>query len=68
MRDHAAQRDDRAFKLLERRRILAGAGDAVDLLRQALHRLVEADQVFGRGQRAQRVADFGEAALDARHA
>ena len=65
VRDDAAHGDDRAFELLERRRVLAAAADHVDLARELLHRLVDADQALGRRQAAQRVAHLHEPALDA---
>ena len=39
--------------------------DQIDLVREAVDRLVEADQIFRRRQPAQRVAHFGQAVLDA---
>jgi hypothetical protein len=41
-------------------------GDHVDLLRQPAHRVLEADQAFGGGEVAQRVADLGQLLLDHR--
>ena len=64
MRDHAAQGTDRGFQLLQRRRIFLG-GDHVDLLRQFLHRHIDADQVLGSGEAAQRLADIHQPALEA---
>ena len=61
---HLAQRGDGAFELRQRRRVLLG-DDEIDLVREAGHRVVEADQVFRRRQSAQRVAHFGKAVLDA---
>ena len=63
MGDDAAQRADRRLQLLQRRRIFFG-DDQVDLLRQRFHRVFEADQILGRRQTAQRVADFLEPALE----
>ncbi len=65
MGDDAAHGDDRAFELLERGRILGIAGDQVDLLGEHFHGAVETGQVLRRGQHAQRVANLGQAALDA---
>ena len=53
------------FELLQRRRVFILAGNRVDFLAQALHRHVEADQVFGRRQAAQRFTYLREAVLDA---
>ena len=64
MRADVAQRGDGVFELLHRRRVLLG-DDQVDLVREAVDRVVEADQVFRRRQMLQRVAHFGEAVLDA---
>ncbi len=50
-RNHAAQRDDRTFQLFQRGGIVAAAY-TVDLLRQMIDRILEADQVFGRRQSA----------------
>ena len=63
MGDNAAQCTDGRLQLLQRRRILFG-DDQVDLLRQRLHGIVETDQLLGRRQIAQGVADFLQAALD----
>ena len=63
MRDDAAQRGDRGLELLQGRGVFL-ADDQIDLLRQRSHRFVEADQVLGRRQVAQRVAHFGEAAFE----
>ena len=60
---HLAQRGDGAFELRQRRRIFL-RDDEIDLVREAGHRLVEADQVFRRRQPAQRVAHFGQPVLD----
>ncbi len=55
MGDDAAQRADGGLELLQRRRIVLG-DDHVDLLRQRLHRFIEADQVFRGRKVAQRLA------------
>ncbi len=54
---------DRLFKLMELCRTIAGSG-LVDLARQGAHRFLEADEIFGGRQRAQRLADLGEALLE----
>ncbi len=64
---HLAQRGDGVFELLKRCRILLG-DDQVDLVRQRVDRLVEADEVLGRRQAAQGVAHFGEAHVRCRTA
>ena len=62
-----AQRHHRLFDLPERQRIVAAAGgggrDLVDLVRQDVNRVLEADQALGRGQAAQGIAHFGEPAF-----
>ena len=62
MRNDAAQAADRRLELLQRRRVLLG-DDQVDLLRQRIHRLVEADQALGGGEPAQRLAHLRKSAL-----
>ena len=59
-----AQRVDGVLELLHCRRVLLG-DDQIDLVREAVDRVVEADQVFRRRKTAQGVAHFGEAVLDA---
>jgi hypothetical protein len=66
MGDDAAHGDDCAFELLERRRILGVACDQVDFFGQHFHGFAETGKIFCRRQHAQSVANFGEAALDAR--
>src|SRR5262249_22569825 len=51
--------------MLEGGRILRGRGDAVDLPRHRPQRRFEADEVLGRRERAQRVTNLAEPALDA---
>ena len=63
MGDDAAQRADGRLQLLQRRRIFFG-DDQVDLLRQRFHRVFETDQILGRRQTTQRVADFLQSTLD----
>ena len=53
------------FTLADRRGVRL-RDDLVDLVREAVDRFVEADQVFRRRQGAQRVAHFGQTMLDAR--
>ena len=65
MRGHVAQRGDGVLELVQRRRVFL-RDDEIDLVGEAVDRLVEADQVFRRCQAAQRVAHFGQAVLDAR--
>ncbi len=60
-----AQGGDRAFELVNRRRIVVGAQDQVELGAEIADRLVVAGELFGRRQRAQRFTDFAERALDA---
>ncbi len=64
MGGHLAQRGDGALELRQRRRVFL-RDDEIDLVREAGHRVVEADQVFRRRQSAQGVAHFGKAVLDA---
>ena len=64
MAGHVAQRGDGVLELAERRRVFL-RDDQIDLVREAVHRLVEADQIFRRRQAAQRVAHFGQAVFDA---
>ena len=63
----APHRDDRAFELPERGRILRVARDKVDFLRKLLHCSIDADEVLGRRQCPQRIAHLGEPPLDAGH-
>ena len=63
MGDDAAQRRDRGFELLQRRRIVL-ADDQVDLLRQRAHGVLESDQAFGRRQPLERIAHFAKTALE----
>ena len=63
--DDRAQRRDRAFELLHRRRIVVGAQDQIELGAEIADRLVVAGELLGRRQRAQHFADFAERALDA---
>ncbi len=63
MGDDAAQGENRALELLQGRRVVAAGGNAVDLVGEPFHSLLEADQVLGRRQRAQGIAHLGEAAL-----
>ena len=51
VRDDAAQRADRRFKLLQGGRIVVGS-NGVDFPGQPSDCLIEADQAFGRRQRA----------------
>ena len=67
MGDDAPHRDDCAFELPERGRILRVARDKVDFLRKLLHCSIDADEVLGRRQCPQRIAHLGEPALDAGH-
>ena len=64
MRRHLAQRVDGAFELRHRLRVFL-RHDQIDLVGEPVDRVVEADQLLGRRQAAQRVAHFGEAVLDA---
>ena len=64
MRADIAQRADGMLELLHRRRVLLG-DDHVDLVRQSVNRVVEADEVLGRGEVVQCVTDLGEPLLDA---
>ena len=65
LRGDAAQPDDGAFELLHRGRILRVGSDEIDLARQLAHRRVDADEILGRRQGAQRIANFRQPALDA---
>ena len=66
MGDDAAHRNDGAFELLERSWVLRIAPDEVYFLCQLLHHLGYAEQALGGRQGTQRIAHFGEPALDCR--
>ena len=61
---HLAQRVDGAFELRHRLRVFL-RHDQIDLVGEPVDGIVEADQLLGRRQPAQRVAHFGEAVFDA---
>ena len=63
--DDRAKRGDRAFELLNRRGIVIGAQDQIELGAEIADRLVIAGELLGRRQRAQHLADFAERAFDA---
>ncbi len=63
--DDGAKRGDGAFELLDRRGIVVGAQDQVELGAEIADRLVVAGQLLGRRQRAQHFADFAQRAFDA---
>ena len=68
VRADVAHRRDRFLELMEHRGFRAAcrrSRELVDLVRQAAHRVLEADQIFRRRQVAQRVADLGEPLLQA---
>ena len=60
----AAQRADGAFKLLHRAAVATAAYDGVDLGAEIADRIVEAGKLLGGLQRAQRIVDLVERALD----
>ena len=62
MRNDSAQAANRRLELLKRGRVLLG-DDQVDLLRERIHRLVEADQALGGGESAQCLAHLCKSAL-----
>ncbi|MGY3107625.1 hypothetical protein ACVWW7_004252 [Bradyrhizobium sp. LM6.9] len=63
--DDAAQRRDRAFELADRRGIVIGAQDQIELGAEIADRLVIAGELLGRRQRAQHLLDVGQRVLDA---
>jgi hypothetical protein len=66
VRADVAHRCNRFLELVKHRRlrtVLRRRAELVDLVRQAAHRVFEADQVFRRREVAQRVAHLGEALL-----
>ena len=63
--DDAAQRRDRAFELANRRGIVIGAQDQIELGAEIADRLVIAGELLGRRQRAEHLLDLGQRVLDA---
>ncbi len=63
--DDGAQRRDGVFELPDRRWIVVGAQDQVELGAEIADRLVIARQLLCRRQRAQHFANFAQGALDA---
>ena len=62
--DDGAKCGDGAFELMDRRGVVAGAQNQVELGAKIADRLVVAGELFGRGQRAQHFANFAQGALD----
>ena len=59
------KRGDRAFELVNRRGIVVGAQDQIELGAEIADRIVIAGELLGRRQRAQHLVDFAERAFDA---